>query len=438
MSLQRVRRAVLILLTLCLAHTVRAGQFLVTPDHADGIYRVGEPIHFAIRWLGDDAAPAAEYSLKKGGLAEIAKGPVALNDGNFAVDSKLDEPGTLLLEIRSKGADGKTVKALGGVVAGTDQIRPSAPRPKDFDAFWADKIKELESVPPNVKLEEADGGKPGVHYWKLTMDNIRGTHIHGQLARPESGDKLPALLIVQWAGVYPLQKAWATDRAAEGWLVLNVIAHDLPIDEPESFYKDQMTGALKDYAGMGNDDRDASYFLRMYLGDYRAAEYLTHREDWDGKTLVVMGTSQGGQQTLVMAGLHPKITAALACVPAGCDMLGPDVGRKGGWPNWYNKTEGRDPAKVHEASRYFDAVNFASRIKCPILIGIGLIDEVCPPAGVLAAANVIPAPKEVIVLPVSGHQNEHGSQEAYNRRCYNDWLPALRAGKPPPIASSGS
>ena len=79
----------------------------------------------------------------------------------------------------------------------------------------------------------------------------------------------------------------------------------------------------------------------MYLSCYRAVEYLKTRPDWNGKTLVVMGDSQGGQQTLMIAGLHPKnITAALALVPAGGDMLAPDAGRAPGWPHWYFNTEG--------------------------------------------------------------------------------------------------
>ena len=176
-----------------------------------------------------------------------------------------------------------------------------------------------------VELKIAD-----VDYWKITMDNIRGTQIHGQLARPVGDESLPALLIVQWAGIYGLESSWATDRAAEGWLTLNILPHDLPIDESEEFYDKQRSGPLKNYWAIGNDDRDSSYFLRMYLSCYRAVEYLKSRPDWNGRTLVVMGTSQGGQQTLVTAGLHRDITAALALVPSGCDMLAPEVGRANG------------------------------------------------------------------------------------------------------------
>src|SRR5438034_1096186 len=65
-----------------------------------------------------------------------------------------------------------------------EKIEPSAPRPDDFDEFWAAKIKELEAVPANPQLESAESGKPDVEYWKITMDNVGGGKIHGQLARP--------------------------------------------------------------------------------------------------------------------------------------------------------------------------------------------------------------------------------------------------------------
>ena len=114
-------------------------------------------------------------------------------------------------------------------------------------------------------------------------------------------------------------------------------------------------------------------------------------------------------------------------------MLGPEVGRKGGWPQWYDCTAGKDAQKVHEASRYYDTANFAAQIQCPTLVGLGLRDETCPPAGVFAAFNQIHSPKELVILPRSGHQDEHGTQAAYNQRRYGVWLPALRQGKPAPV-----
>jgi cephalosporin-C deacetylase-like acetyl esterase len=237
------------------------------------------------------------------------------------------------------------------------------------------------------------------------------------------------MLMLQYAGVYALQKSWVTDRAAGGWLALNIEAHDMLIDASDK------SKIPEDYDIIGNDDRDQSYFLRMYLSCYRAVDYLRSRPDWDGKVLVVTGTSQGGMQTLMIAGLHPGVTTAFARVPAGSDMLGPDIGRKGGWPQWYNRTRGgKDPRKVHEASRYFDVCNFAPHIICPVLVGIGLIDDTCPPEGILATYNLIKSPKQLVVMPKSGHQDLDGSHKAFFQ-IQEIWLSALRGGKPAPVSN---
>ncbi len=410
----------------------RAQQWTAAPDHADGIYEFGQSIQWRVETTNTTATNSLNYTIKQGGLTVVTNGTLELTNGAGVIEAVLNTPGTLLL---LADGNGRQPRALSGAVVSPWKIQPSAPRPTDFDEFWDAKVKELEAVPANPKLEPGDAGKPGLDYWKITMDNIRGSHIQGQLARPHTGEKFPALLVVQWAGVYPLQKSWVTDRAAKGWIVLNIEAHDLPIDQPAEFYKEQSDGPLKNYWNIGNDDRDTSYYLRMYLSCYRAAQYLSERPDWDGKTLAVTGDSQGGQQTLMTAGFYPKITAAMALVPSGCDMLGPDVGRRGGWPQWYDNVNGKDAQKVHEASRYYDIVNFASRIKCPVLVGMGLIDETCPPAGVLAAVSQITSPKEVVILLKSGHQDSHGSQAPFRHRRDDAWLPALQKGNPPPVIS---
>jgi cephalosporin-C deacetylase-like acetyl esterase len=139
----------------------------------------------------------------------------------------------------------------------------------------------------------------------------------------------------------------------------------------------------------------------MYLRDSRALDYLLTRPDWDGKTIVLTGGSQGGQQSLALAGLRPeKITAVLVCVPAGADTNGNLYGRRAGFPSWPS-----DNPDAMRTALYFDPVNFASRIKAPVLAGIGFIDTVSPPAGIWTTLNQIPVPTEPLPLIESEHDN---------------------------------
>lgn len=411
-----------------------APELSIAPQNGTGVYQPGAPIAWRLtaRGAGAETLKEATYVLKRGGGTPAGQGTVQFSGGSATLTTTLKEPGALLAEVTAKTSDGKSLKALGGAVVAPELIKPSAPCPDDFDAFWKTKLAELATVPPHPVLAPGDSGKAGVQYWKLTMDNIRGTKIRGQLARPAQGQKFPAMLLVQYAGVYPLAKNNVTGPAGEGWLALNINAHDLPIDEPQTFYDQQNAGALKSYTAIGNDDREQSYFLRMFLACDRAVEYLAQRPDWNGKTLIVTGTSQGGLQSFVTAGLNHKVTALLAMVPAGCDNTAALAGRRPGWPYWMSSAAGKDPAKALATSKYFDGVNFAARVKCPALVGIGLIDTTSPAEGVWSGVNLMQGPKEVVALPLSDHRGHDNSQAPYHVR-EKAWRAALVHDQPPPV-----
>lgn len=419
---------VLFLFIFCSTHLVQS-QIFIRPDKPSGIYEVGDTVTWYIQKSDTVKIDTVKYTLKNGGLHSINKGIIQFNDHKATITHTFKEPGAVLLDLRwNKNMNDWDNKVAGGAIASIDKLKLSSEKPSDFDEFWTSKIKELQAISANPILNKGDSHKEGVDYWKIKMDNIRGSKIHGQLAKPVEGEKFPALLIVQWAGVYPFHQGWITNKAKDGWLVLNINPHDLPIDNDEQFYEDQSQNELKNYWNIGNDNRDTSYFLRMYLSCYRAAQYLSERPDWNGETLVVMGTSQGGQQAIMTAGFHPAITAAMALVPAGFDNLGPKLERKGGWPQWYINTDGKDAQKVHETSKYYDVANFVTRIKCPVLVGVGLLDNTCPPEGILAGLNQLTTPKEIIILSRSSHQDKNGSQRYYRNRT-EVWLKSFINGK---------
>ncbi len=362
-----------------------AQQLSFTPFHANGIYDVGEKAG----WTVTQSAPAPEgkygYVIKKNNLDVVRTGTLDLSSGTATIETTLNEPAMLYVEVATDPPI-----HLGAAIAPT-RLQPSVPRPADFDAFWDAKLKTQRAVAIDAVLTPTATTAAGVDLFTVTLTSL-GSHVHGYLARPSREGKFPALVIYQYAGVYALRPETATDRAAEGWLTFDVDSHDLPPTEG--------TGVIDTYQSIGNTDRETSYFLNMYLRDARALDYIASRPDWDGKTIVVTGTSMGGQQSLAAAGLNHKVTAVLVNEPAGADSNGDLHGRKAGYPNWPS-----DDPKVMRTALYFDTVNFASRIKAPVLAALGFIDTLAPPAGIWIAVNQIPGPKEVIPMVDSDHNN---------------------------------
>jgi cephalosporin-C deacetylase-like acetyl esterase len=195
---------------------------------------------------------------------------------------------------------------------------------------------------------------------------------------------------------------------------MDMNAHGLPNGKPDEFYKDQGEGPLKDYRYTGRDSRDLCYFRGMFLRLVRAIDVLTAQPEWDGKTVVVFGGSQGGYQAIVAGGLDPRVTFFGAGVPAGCDHSGMKADRIAGWPKLVLLDAERKPdPKGLETARYFDAMNFAQRSKAAgAFFTVGFIDTTCPPTSVYAAYNGLQIPKAMFNDVLSGHANSAGASEA--------------------------
>jgi cephalosporin-C deacetylase-like acetyl esterase len=396
---------------------------IVKPLKASGIYAEGERLGWTFS-LPANPPPGIghyTYTAKRDNGKVIGTGSIDVTHGDFVVSFYLRQPQMVYFELNSPGASKPL--AFGAAVAPT-KLAPAAPRPADFDDFWQGKINWLHTVPENPVLTPGDSGLPDVEWGTIKMDHVNGTHVYGQYAKPKKPGKYPAMVILQWASPpYPLDKNWVLYRAQQGWLVLNIEPHDTLANAPKSYY-DALPEAIKHYASIGQDDRDKSYFLEMYLRDYRAVDYITHSQDWDGRTLVVTGGSMGGQQSLCVSGLHPAITHVIVNEPAGCDLNGYLAGRQVGYPFF----PANDP-KVASTARYFDCVNFASRIKATCLVAMGFLDTIAPPTGIWTAFNQIKGPKEAAPMTEAPHNNiaTQEQQKPYNSRA-EEWLTALVHG----------
>lgn len=379
------------------AVAARAQSPAFTPFRASGIYDLGERAGWTAT-LAPGAGEAARftYVIRRNNRVPVQSGTLDLAGGSGTIEITSSEPAMLYVEVlpassSAAEADAKPKPIHLGAAIAPWKLQPSAPKPSDFDTFWAAKVKALSEVPMNPALTPTPGAPAGVDLYTVKLDSL-GSHVQGYLAKPAREGKFPALVVFQYAGVYALRTKTVTDRAAEGWLAFDVDSHDMPPDQSE--------GVGRNYPTIGYTDRETSYFLAMYLRDTRAIDYIASRPDWDGRTIVITGTSMGGQQSLVTAALNRKVTAVIVNEPAGADLNGDLHGRKAGYPNYPS-----DNARVMETALYFDPVNFASRIQAPVLAGIGFIDTTAPPAGIFTALNQIPGPKEVVGMVESDHNN---------------------------------
>jgi len=118
------------------------------------------------------------------------------------------------------------------------------------------------------------------------------------------------------------------------------------------------------------------------------------------------------------------VTALMVAVPARCDDSAIVANRLPGWP--FSQWNGNDPneAALLKASSYFNGINFASRIRCPALVAVGLLDETAPPTSGFAMFNQLQGPKELCVMPQSNHTGKDPWGKSTMQKAY--WWEGIR------------
>lgn len=403
----------------------------VTPARAEALYKTGETVTFKVELtLDKKPVPDAEvlWTITKDGVPPSTSGKVKLANGVATVTGKLEEQGFLQCRATFTSAEKKAYSGLGGAGIDPLKIKPSQPVPADFDAFWAAQKKQLAAVPVNARLTPVKSPLAEVAAFDLQADSV-GAPVSGYFAKPEGAKpkSLPIILLVHGAGVRDSVLASATGWAKQNFLALDINAHGLPNGQPAKFYTDLASGDLRDYRVRGRESRDTVYFRGMFLRLVRALDFLTAQPEWDGKTVVVSGTSQGGFQAIVAAGLDARVTFFAAGVPAGCDHTGFKAGRINGWPKFIATGE-QPPANVVEAVRYYDAMNFATRAKAGAVFTVGFIDTTCPPSSVYAAYNNVSGKKSIHNDPDAGHTSTPKASEAM-RKAVQEHVKAMQGVK---------
>jgi cephalosporin-C deacetylase len=387
---------------------------VVATERADALYQRGEDVAFVIR-LEQNGSPVERgeiaWTLTKDGVEPRRSGKASLEQGRAIVRGKLDEPGFLQCSVTYLAGETKVTASAGAGVSPLD-IKPSMPPPDDFVAFWEGKKKALAAVPMNPQTTPVKSPTEAVDVFDLQAESL-GAPVSGYFARPKHAQpgSLPAILTVHGAGVRSSVLTAASSWAKEGALALDINAHGLPNGKEKEFYDALVAGTLKDYRRAGRESRETVYFLGMFLRLVRAIDFLTAQPEWDGRTVVVSGSSQGGAQAIVAAGLDSRVTFFVAGVPAMCDHTGAVVGRIAGWPKFIETKEKPSP-EVVTAVRYYDAVNFAARAKAPGYFTVGFIDTTCPPTSVFAAYNALQAKKEIFHDITAGHTNTPAASAA--------------------------
>ena len=275
--------------------------------------------------------------------------------------------------------------------------------PDDFDQFWEGVLSGLNGIPLDSKVtHDPLRSTETARVYQVCYRSLDDLEIFGWYAVPAIGDgPFPAVLVLPG---YKSEPALRRDWAGKGVAALSVAVRGKLPSSAE--FNPGYPGLLTH----GVEDRDTYSYKGVISDCVRGVDFLLSRPEVDAERLYCCGSSQGGGLTLITTGLRHEIKAGVAgypflcCFPESMRMLR-------SYPYDELSCYARAyPDRVEQALdtlRYFDAVNFSPRIECPMVVGIAMEDEVCPPETSYAAYRLLNNERELWLFPNSGHGNAH-------------------------------
>lgn len=295
--------------------------------------------------------------------------------------------------------DDDTVRRVFGV--DTSNVHTDYQKPADFDQFWLNAKKELAAVPPNFKMtERPDLSSGNDQVYLVEMKSFGNLTVRGWLTLPK--DRKPGQKFAVTLGL-PGYGATITPFhgvTAVAYFGLNV--------RGLGNSRDVINPLRDEFITYGIQNKDSYIFKGVILDCIRAVDFICSRPELDSKGIYTTGGSMGAYLAMVLSGLDDRIGLCSADNPGYPNQKYTDkLWKSSTFPfntmKNYAEKHNMDYNKMLDVWDYYDLKNFAGNIKCPTVVGMGLLDPFIPPTALVDMYNQIKAPKKLFIFPLLPH-----------------------------------
>ena len=388
-------------------------------------YRCGEKIVFTVD--AKERCESVPYSFLKWTLrTDDGKNEEGLHTYHcgkpLRVETALSRPGFARLTVEAYGADGRPDESFdlleAGAGAEVEKLTYLDEIPADFDAYWDEIEKAVAAHIPAVVYEKeiTEGVPAGYRAYDIRISvPCEGRPASFVLTRPAAEGKYPLhISFIGYAvrGAFPLYM--------ENTVSLHVNAHGIE-NEHTKVESEVLYPELKNYGfdRTENVSNMTTYWRNMMIRDLTAVRYAKCLPAWNGRGLTVFGRSQGALQATTVAAHDKDVTYLDINIPWFCNLKAESHGFMPGWR-----------PVPDEGLRYFDTVAQATRVRCPVQIGLRLGDYICPPSTTLTLYNAFQGIKAANILQAGTHGYlPHEHEKFFLRYDPENPTGALKIGK---------
>lgn len=285
------------------------------------------------------------------------------------------------------------------------------PRPEDFDGFWNEAVEEMHGLGTECARVSASFETSFAQCFDLYFTGVNGARVHAKLLQP-THVSTPGPAVLMFHGYAQGSGDWA-DKLAYVSLGYTVAALDCRGQGGISQDTTQIMGnTLRGHIVRGLADEPRKLLYRqIFLDTAQLARVVMAFDEVDESRVATSGMSQGGGLALVCAALEPRIRLALPTAPFLSDyrrVWEIDLA-KDGYAQLQEYFRRFDPLhetedEVFRKLGYIDVQHLCPRIQAEVVMGVGLMDTICPPSTQFAAYNKITSKKSMLLYPDFAHE----------------------------------
>ncbi len=286
------------------------------------------------------------------------------------------------------------------------------PKPADFDAYWDAALRELDATDPQPELvPSTEIHPPMAEAFDLWFRGIGGARIYAKYVRPKNRPQ-PGPAVLMFHGYTGNSGDWL-DKIAYAGQGLSAAALDCRGQGGRSEDNTPVRGTtMHGHFIRGLDDApEKLLFRRIFLDTVQLARVVMSFPENDPSRVGTLGGSQGGALSIACAALEPRISRCVSIFPFLSDyrrVWDMDLA-KDAYFELRQFFRNFDPLHEREDEiftrlGYIDVKNLAPRIKARVLMGLSLMDPICPPSTQFAVYNAIGGEKDAIIYPDFGHE----------------------------------
>jgi cephalosporin-C deacetylase len=281
------------------------------------------------------------------------------------------------------------------------RFRSRVRKPQDFDTFWEEVRTQLDALPiePEVFHDPMRSTEDVLVYQTAytSLDNVR---IAGWYCRPRGAPAtLPAILTFPG---YQSEPSIPKDWARKGYAALAVAVRG-KLRSNSQFnpgYPGLMTHNIV--------DRNTYSYRGLFADAWRGVAFLLSQAEVDPNRIGVTGQSQAAGLSVVTAAMEGAVIKAAAVgAPFLCGIFDAiELTHTAPYDeiNDYLRLYPDHRESVEETLAYFDVLNFADRVNCPIIVNVGLQDNIAPPeTGYALIERIASSEKNLYAYDGQGH-----------------------------------